>query len=120
MAWFPDVITLFQRAIAFVVVIVSVAFFFFAYFVSPILVLFVLCDARDVFRSISHRSHRYVASLFFLGCVAWLVYWYLKLTPVCGGRKKLDSLIRYKMDVTDVMSGGSVDEQEASCIQPGV
>jgi hypothetical protein len=81
-ASFQDVLTFLQHVIALVAVIVAAAFFVFVYFVSPILVLFVFCDAQAVFLYISRRSNKYVASFVLLGCVVWLIYWYYHLTPV--------------------------------------
>lgn len=68
-ASFQDVLTFLQQVIAFVAVIVGAAFFVIVYFVSPILVLFIFCDAQAVFRYISRRSNKYVALFVFFGCV---------------------------------------------------
>lgn len=73
--------TVIRDGIALVIAFVSVALFLFACFASPVLVLIMFCDARTVFRWISGRSHPFVAWLFFFGCVAWLIFWYFKLTP---------------------------------------
>ena len=72
----------FQDVIGAIAAIVSVALTLFAYFVSPVLVLIIFCDARTVFRWILHRSNKYVAWLFFLGCGVWLIYWYFELRPL--------------------------------------
>lgn len=82
LAWFQDVIALVQQAVALVVIVGGAVFFLFEYFVSPLLILFVFCDASTVFRWISRRSNPYLAAFFFFGCVVWLIYWFFRLTPV--------------------------------------
>jgi hypothetical protein len=76
------VLASFQDVLGAIAAIVSVALTLFACFLSPILVLILFCGARPVFRWISHRTNKYVAWLFFLGCGVWLIYWYLELRPL--------------------------------------
>ncbi len=73
---------IFEAVIGIVAAIVSVVVVLLACFVSPVLVLIVFCDARTVFHWISRRTNQYVAWLFFAGCVARLLYWYFRLTPL--------------------------------------
>jgi hypothetical protein len=70
-----------EDVVGVVAAIAAAIVFFFACFVSPVVVLTTFCDARTVFRWISRRSNNYIAWLFFIACVGWLVFWYLRLAP---------------------------------------